>query len=552
MSKKYLMVEGRDKIDLQRKCDYLANLLNQEMAEGRISQFFISSMIFPSEELARKNEVAWHKFWSPLRIAQLRQIMHSASRPLGFSSNAFDPFYTLLKNRDVKGEDIMDRYSVLFGIKRNQSMQTWTQVVTLTPGASYRGEDFYQRFAATGLSRVFDPVLFTKQLGTLLLSAFLKMALIIAVITIVTAFIYFLDWQLTLLGMAPTIFAMICTLGTLRLIGEPLGISTIMVSVIVIGMGTDYALYLVRSYQRYLDDNNPGMELILLSVFLSFATTFLGFGILALSDNAMLKSAGLGLTLGIGYSFLGAVAITPPFLKRFFVPVSLMEEVVLPGSKKHLHRVDLRYRHMEPYPRLFAHFKIMLDPMFPRLVRFVRDPKVIIDIGTGYGVPAVWLLELFPKARIHGIEPDHKRVRFAAQAIGTRGAVEVKYAPDIPDVPEKADTVLLIDVIHYLPDDALRLTLRRLHEKLCPEGSLIIRVEVPSAMRFPWKRWIEMLRIKLQKGLVYYRTENTILKMISESGFTVAINEESAPNDEGRWIIAVLSSPGLDEAMPRT
>jgi hypothetical protein len=143
-------------------------------------------------------------------------------------------------------------------------------------------------------------------------------------------------------------------------------------------------------------------------------------------------------------------------------------------------------------------------------------------------------------------------VRFAAQAIGTRGAVEVKYAPDIPDVPEKADTVLLIDVIHYLPDDALRLTLRRLHEKLCPEGSLIIRVEVPSAMRFPWKRWIEMLRIKLQKGLVYYRTENTILKMISESGFTVAINEESAPNDEGRWIIAVLSSPGLDEAMPRT
>jgi len=550
MNKKYLMVEGRDKKDLQRKCDHLMSLLSREMTEGRISQFFISSMIFPGEELAKINETSWHEFWSPLRIAQLRQSLESSSRQLGFSSNAFDPFYTLLKKHDVKCGDMADRYSVLFGVKQNQDTQTWVQVVTLTPSTSYRAEDFYQRFAATGLSRVFDPALFTKRIEMLLLSSFIKMAFIIAAITILTAFIYFLDWQLTLLGMAPTIFAMICTLGTLRLIGEPLGIPTLMVSVVVIGMGTDYALYLVRSYQRYLDDSNPGVELIFLSVFLSFATTFLGFGILATSDNTMLKSAGLGLALGIGYSFLGAVTITPPFLKRIFVPISLTEEVILPGSKQHLRSVDIRYRHMEPYPRLFAHFKILLDPMFPNLIRFIKNPRVIIDIGTGYGVPAVWLLELFPKARIYGIEPNPKRARFAARTIGKRGSVEVKRAPDIPDTSEKVDTVLLIDVVHYLPADELRMTLSRLHERLSPDGSLIFRLTIPSAARFPWKRWIEVLRIKLQKGQVYYRTENEILKIISESGFTVTVSEASASNDEERWIIAVLSSPRIDEAFP--
>jgi len=73
------------------------------------------------------------------------------------------------------------------------------------------------------------------------------------------AFLYLLDWQLTLLGLLPTLFALICTLGTLNLLGQPLGIPTIMVAVVVIGMGTDYALYLVRAHQRYLDEHHPSL-----------------------------------------------------------------------------------------------------------------------------------------------------------------------------------------------------------------------------------------------------------------------------------------------------
>ncbi len=141
-----------------------------------------------------------------------------------------------------------------------------------------------------------------------------------------------MDWQLTLLGIAPTVFALICTLGTLKLMGQPLGIPTLMVAVVVIGMGTDYALYFIRAYQRYCDEDNASLGLIRLSVFLSFATTLLGFGVLAVCDNPMLKSAGLGLALGIGYSFIGAVTIVPPVLKRLFAPARFSDETVQPGS----------------------------------------------------------------------------------------------------------------------------------------------------------------------------------------------------------------------------
>lgn len=313
-----------------------------------------------------------------------------------------------------------------------------------------------------------------------------------------------------------------------------------MVSVVVIGMGTDYALYLVRAYQRYFDEENPSLGLIRLSVFLSFATTFLGFGVLALADNPMLKSAGLGLALGIGYSYLGAVMLTPPLLKRVFAPVVLPDEAVSPGSAGHLRRAVARYRHMEGYPRLFARFKILLDPMFPRLADFVKEPETIIDVGSGYGVPAVWLLELFPQARIYGVEPDRKRVHFASRAIGARGRMTVGAAPELPGLPERADTALILDMIHMLTDDEFRMTLQRLYEKLLPAGTLILRATLPSDKKISWKRWIEMTRIKMEGGIPHYRSEKDILAALEACGFRVTNTEWSAPGEEERWFVAVV------------
>lgn len=541
-SKVYLMVEGNDAHDLQRKGDQLTDMLSQEEAAGRISRAFIPSMLFPGEERALRNFAAWRSFWNEERIAAFHKGIAEVSQPLGFAPGAFDQFLTLLHKETMGGTVVPEQLSGLLGMSINRERSSWIQVATLTPGPSYAGEDFYTRFKATGLVKVFDPTFFSDQLGKILSSAFLKMAMIVGIVTILTAFLYFLDWRLTLIGIAPTLFALVCTLGTLNIMGQPLTIPTLMVAVVVIGMGTDYALYLVRAHQRYLEEYNPSLGLIRMSVFLSFATTFLGFGVIALSDNAMLRSAGIGLALGIGYSFLGAVTITPPLLKRAFAPLPPVEEAVVAGSKRHFQRAIGRYRHMESYPRLFARFKIILDPMFPKLADFVKKPETIIDIGTGYGVPAIWLLELYPHARIFGIEPDQKRVRIASRALGAQGTIEIGKAPDIPTVPGMADTALMIDMIHLLTDGELLLTLQRVYGKLRPGGSLIVRTTVPSDTRFSWKRWIETKRIRMRNCVSHYRTKEDVLAIIAKAGFEATHTEISAPGEEEWWFVATIGS----------
>jgi hypothetical protein len=84
--------------------------------------------------------------------------------------------------------------------------------------------------------------------------------------------------------------------------------------------------------------------------------------------------------------------------------------------------------------RLFARFKLILDPMFPKLAAFVKKPECIIDVGTGYGVPAVWLLEIYPRAKVFGIEPDRELIRCETdrnrRAVGAPGAASLEHFDD--------------------------------------------------------------------------------------------------------------------------
>ena len=534
----YVMTEGRDVEELQRKGDRLAALLEADVGNGTLDSAFTPSQVFPGGERAGRNLAAWRAFWHPERVAALRETIEQASLEMGFARSAFSPFFSLVETKEMEAPAVPAAFHGLLGIAQSRDRSGWLQVSTLAPGSAYRGDAFDRRLRASGLARMFDPGLFGQRLADALLSGFIRMALMVGAMTLAVAFIYLLDWRLTLLGLLPTVFALICTLGTLNLLGQPLGIPTVMVAVVVIGMGSDYALYLVRSHQRYMDEDHPSMGLIRLSVFLSFATTLMGFGVLALSGHALLKSAGIALALGIGYSYLGAVSIAPPLLARLFAPAGWPEGETVPGSRRHRSRALTRYRHMEAYPRLFARFKILLDPMFPRLAGFLDSPRHVIDVGCGYGVPSVWLLCLFPRARVYGIDPDRKRVRIAARAFAGRGFAEAGGAPGLPaSAPDRADTALMLDMMHLISDGEALLTLQRLRERLDPGGRLVIRATVPAGKRPGLLRRIEMRRLAAAGRTPRYRSVAEVKALLSGAGFQIERVEPDAAGREEMWFV---------------
>jgi predicted exporter/SAM-dependent methyltransferase len=535
-SRIYLMTEGRSLEDLQAKSDRLSMMLREDLNRGTVKGAFVLADLFPGEALAKRHAADWKTFWTPRRVADLRRELKQAAREMGFAPDAFEAFVNSLSAMPTAAAAIPEKFAGFLGIAAEKSSRV--QVSMVTPGPAYEANAFFARYAATNLVNLFDAGLFNQRLGEVLVSLFTEIAFITGLGIILVVFIFFLDWRLSLIVLAPVAFALVCTLGTLKLLGRPVDIPGIMLWIVIMGMGIDYGIYYICAYQRYLDERHPFMGLIRQAMFLAGATTLIGFGVLAFAQHAVLKSIGLTSLLGIAYSLAGAFLIVPPLVKRALVPAVLPPEALEAGSPRHTERTLLRYRHIEATPRLFARWKIRLDPMFPRLAAFMKNPRRILDIGCGYGIPSVWLLELFPAATVCGVDPDEERVRVARSALGSRGDIRTGRAPDLADLPDRADTALILDVIHMLDDAALREALVILHAKLIPGGRLVIRVTIPADRPRPWKRRIGEFRLKIHRLLPHYRTQISLRAMIVATGFDIAAIQADTPEGEGWWFVA--------------
>ena len=200
-------------------------------------------MIFPGPGLRQKNIAAWKQFWSRGKIETVKHDMEILSSSMGFADHAFAPFYEMLGGEFMPAENspIPNLYASFLGISRNQDGSKWIQVSTLTTGPHYDAKRFHDAY--TSSVRLFDPVYFSESLGKLLLDTSMKLFFFIVISVVMLLCLLFLDLPLTLACLLPVIFAFISTLGTLKMIGHPLDIPGLMLSVIVFGMGVDYSVY---------------------------------------------------------------------------------------------------------------------------------------------------------------------------------------------------------------------------------------------------------------------------------------------------------------------
>ncbi len=531
----YVFLEASSIAQLQKKNDQLMTWLSADVQHEKLSPAFLPSILFPSPDKARSNFVAWRDFWNKDRVTVLKRNLSVAAQEFGFAANSFEPFWKIINQENPGTFEIPEQYFEMLGIVK--SPEGFTQLSLLTAGNNYNADNFFERISQSGTAKIFDADLFNKRLGDFLKNIFLEVALIISIGLALVIFLYFLDWQLSLAVLAPVAFALCATLGTLKIIGHPLDIPGIMLWIVIMGMGIDYAIYYVCTYQRYPDEKYPAMQTIKLAMFLSAFTTLIGFGVLAFASHALLRSIGIVSFLGIGYSLIGAYFILPVLMKKIFSPVQYPSGEIAIGSREHMRRTVLRYRHLPGYPRVFARLKMMIDPMFRELNKYVQNPRKIIDIGCGYAIPATWLLEIYPQAEVYGIEPDEERVLIASRAIGNRGRAEFGRAPDLPEVDGNVDYVLMLDMLHLISDKELQIAFQRIYEKLSPDGTLLVRATISSDKRNPWKRWIETARVKITHAPNKFRDENEIVDFMLKSGFTVRVSASDTKGIEEKWFI---------------
>ncbi len=540
MGQRVLLMNSAEAImPIQADNDRLLNKIERDIADQVLAGAFVPSMIFPGRTRAEQNLAAWHTFWDEQRTKQVKEALRTAGAEFGFTPEAFMDFYSFLEPAfNADSQPLPAEFHSLLGISKNEENSGLLQFITLLPGKNYDGASFLRRYGEDG--KIFDTDFFTKRLAEILFSTFTTMLAIIAGSVVLLLFFFYLNLPLTLLTLLPPFFAYICTLGTLNIIGRPLDIPALMLSVVIFGMGVDYSIFCVRAHQRYRNITHPSYVLVRVAVFMAGTSTLIGFGVLCFAEHSLLKSIGVTSLLGIGYSLLGTFLLLPPLLEKYMA----WEKQKIGRSSNKNSTLALRVRHrfitLEPYPRMFARFKMRFDPMFNDLPRMLAERKnvtTLLDIGCGYGVPACWCLEKYTDVQIYAIDPDAERARVAALAIGDRGTVTVGWAPEIPLAPGPADVVLLLDMLHYLDDETATAVINNSFRALGDKGILVTRFVLPPTGQ-PSRSWrLEDRRIKVWGGRPCYRSSEYLAQCMRRAGFAVIINEVSAVNPELVWMV---------------
>jgi uncharacterized protein len=209
-------------------------------------------------------------------------------------------------------------------------------------------------------------------------------------------------------------------------------------------------------------------------------------------------------------------------------------------------QVERRYERQQTSIWMFAWFKLRLDPMFRELPTFLEQMPPIrtaLDLGCGYGFAGTCLLTWNRELRLYGMDPNPGRVIAASEAFADRGEAFVGGAPDfeLAQLPPRFDAVFILDVIHFLNDEQLDLTLRRVRGKLDDGAPLLMRVPMKPAGLGTIFWHIEKIGRFFSGEFSRYRNVQQITAALAKAGFNVKPESTSGGRDELHWFLAAAS-----------
>jgi SAM-dependent methyltransferase len=207
----------------------------------------------------------------------------------------------------------------------------------------------------------------------------------------------------------------------------------------------------------------------------------------------------------------------------------------------------------------FARGKLSGDPVFREILQrgLIAADSHVVDIGCGQGLLSAWLLAAgdmasdadWPKnwgqaprnVTVKGIElmpADVERANTALKAHANRFTFEV--GDMCSTAFGKAQTVAILDVLHYVPYAAQEDVLARVRDALAPQGLLILRIgDAGGGWGFRVSNWVDSVVFFMRghkSSRLYCRTLAEWIGVLQKIGFQV----ETKPMSEGTPFANVL------------
>ena len=208
-----------------------------------------------------------------------------------------------------------------------------------------------------------------------------------------------------------------------------------------------------------------------------------------------------------------------------------------------MERTRARYAAAPIGDRYYVAGKFAFDPVFRLISALDGNFGRVLDLGCGRGQLGLLLLELGRATALSGVDSDARKIEIARQA---GGDADFRVGDVAGDQLARADTILLIDVLHYLPlaeqDDVLRAAARALNQR----GRLLVReLNAKPSARSAVTRFFEWCarHTGLNRGrATHYRPAADLTRVLEDAGLSCEIQGASARTPFANVLIVAAST----------
>jgi len=165
--------------------------------------------------------------------------------------------------------------------------------------------------------------------------------MIAAIIIFLLILVYKKSLSEAVLVFIPLIIGLIWMLGIMGHLNVPLSIATVGVSAMILGLGTEYGIFLLERYQEEREKDKSIKESMKIAlpavgsgIIGSGTTTIVGFLALTISVMPMLKNLGIILALGISCILIATILIAPVFV---IIEEELFRDLMKKIKEKKIH-----------------------------------------------------------------------------------------------------------------------------------------------------------------------------------------------------------------------
>lgn len=261
--------------------------------------------LLPSLATQKTNGEDWLTFWQSAPGKALSAAVDQAASDQGFSGKAFAPFDRLRETLpDPIGPETLQKVG-MGGLLESLllSEDEGFRTISLVPDSP----ELLARLKPLlpeGV-RIVSQGQFGVAVGEAIRADFVRFLGLALVVVACAVALLFRRWRPALLALLPVASGLVVMLGVMGALGLPLNLFNIVATVLVIGLGVDYGIFMVCRDEA-APDGVTGR-----AVLISGLTTLAGFGALVLARHPAMFSIGITVLLGISTAIPSALLVVP-------------------------------------------------------------------------------------------------------------------------------------------------------------------------------------------------------------------------------------------------